>query len=329
MRSALSRVGNRVIPRLATPTLLKASRTAERVSARLFREGEERRIDALTNEDWLQWAYETVFHRDPDPIGRETWLNELRRGMPRADLLRILSDSAEAESGDTPRMAMEAFHGSRVTWTQSLPSARRIIDLGGTALGSELGSLIMLGYPYTFDALTIVELPSEDRHDLYKVGDNSPEISSPQGPIRYLYQSMVELGNVADQSMDLVVSGQTFEHISEADGKTLLAHAARILAPGGHLALDTPNRAITEIQCAETGEEFINPDHQVEYTHPQMIDLFDQAGLEVVRAHGIGYMPQTARTKQWLIEELITNKGLYDAIEDSYTLAYLARPVRR
>lgn len=325
MRATLARAAERVIPRLGDRALPASVRLSQGVSARLSAELERRRIQGLADAEWLTWAYRAVLHREPDPIGFESWQAELSKGLPRSRVLAAFSSSPEAEAGDLPGQALEAFHGGRVAWTHSLPRAKRIIDLGGTALGSELGALVVMGYPYSFEALTIVELPSEDRHELYQVGDNSPEIRSPGGPIRYQYQSMVELGNVPDASMDLVVSGQTFEHVSQADGKTLLSHVARILAPGGHLALDTPNRAITEIQCASTGEDFINPDHKVEYTHEQMLALFRDAGLEVVRAHGIGYMPETARTKEWLLQELVTYPGLYDAIEDSYTLAYLAR----
>ncbi|MCW2527529.1 MAG: Methyltransferase type 11 [Pseudonocardiales bacterium] len=325
MHPKAARAGDVITPRLSDRVLGLSNRTARKVSDRLDREAERRRVNALSDADWLTWAYLAAFDREPDPLGQEHWTGELSRGMRRSTVLGALKNSAEAKNGPIPRQAMETFHGGRCAWTRAMPRARRIIDLGGTALGSELGSLMVMGYPYPFESLTIVELPSDDRHALYQVGDNSPEIPSPLGPIRYLYQSMVELDNIPDGSVDLVVSGQTFEHITPEDGKRLLAHTRRILSPEGHLALDTPNRAVTEIQCAVTGEEFINPDHKIEYTHEQMMDLFAEAGLEVVRAQGIGYMPETAATKEWLLEEQVRYAGLFDDIESSYTLAYLAR----
>lgn len=72
--------------------------------------------------------------------------------------------------------------------------------------------------------------------------------------------------------------------------------------------------------------DWINPDHKIEYTHAQMLALFDEAGLDVESAFGIGYLPQTARTGTWHPEELIANPGMYRAIQDCYALAYLARP---
>lgn len=325
MRPSAARAGDIVVPRLSDQMLRASHRVVKKTARRLDREARRRRVNGLSDADWLKWAYSNTLGREPDPAGLEHWVAELGRGMARADVLQTLRSSIEARGGSIPRLAMESFHEGRCAWMRSLPRARRILDLGGTALGSELGALIVMGYPYPFESLTIVELPSDDRHELYQVGDNSPEIESHLGPVSYLYQSMVELDNIPDGSVDLVVSGQTFEHITEEEGKRLLSHIPRILSDGGHLALDTPNRAVTEIQCASTGDEFINPDHKIEYTHEQMMDLFDEAGLEVVRAQGIGYMPETLATKEWLLEEQVRYVGLYDDIGASYTLAYLAR----
>ena len=322
MGSLLSTWGNRVTAGLGERSLPWTVRQAGRVSGRLEREAEARRIRGLDDASWLTWAYQEALHRSPDPVGEASWLAELAGGRPRADVLQILQTSPEARSGDTPRLASETFHGSRVTWTRSLPRARRILDLGGTSLGSRLGSLLAMGYPYSFDELIIIDLPVDERHPLYQVGENE-DLVSDQGPVRYLFRSMVDLDDLEDGSFDLIVSGQTFEHITEADGATMLRHIARLLSPGGALALDTPNRAVTEIQCAETGEQWINPDHEIEYTHEQMLRLFAENGLSVLRAHGIGYMPETARTGTWQLEELVEHPGIYDAIEESYTLAYL------
>jgi len=209
-----------------------------------------------------------------------------------------------------------------VIFTRSLPPARRILDLGGTSLDSVLGSLLIMGYPYVFDDLLIIDLPSSERHALYQAGHNE-DLLSPQGPVRYLFRSMVDLDDLPDGSVDLVVSGQTFEHITQSDGELLLGQVARLLSADGVLALDTPNRTVTAIECATTDNLFINPDHTIEYTHPQMLDLFTAAGLEVQRAYGLGYMPSTVRTGRWQPEELAVNRGLFTLIEDCYALAYL------
>ncbi len=324
---ALRRWADRAVDSLGPRALPRTSAAARRLADRLAREAEQRRVAALADPDWVEWAYHQVFHRAPDTAGRQHWTAQLRGGLDREGLLEVLRASPEARGGDTPRLALETFHGGRTAWTRSLPRARRILDLGGTSLDSELGSLIVMGYPYDFEELVIIDLPAEDRHTLYQVQENA-DLVSDQGPVRYLFRSMVDLDDLPDAGFDLIVSGQTFEHITEAEGAVLLGHVRRLLAPGGTLALDTPNRRLTEIECATLGTEFINPDHKVEYTHPQLLALFEASGLDVVRAHGIGYMPQSAASGEWDLQELVEHAGLYDAVEDCYTLAYLVAPAR-
>jgi SAM-dependent methyltransferase len=313
-------------------------RFARRVGSRLRREVHQRSAPpappqpapeperewhyGLTDEQFVDELYLRTFGRPADPAGRALYVGRLAE-WSRADLENVLGASPEAVQGPGPRLAMEAFHGGRINWTRSLPRARRILDLGGTALGDERGALLALGYPYDFDELIIIELPPQDRHQLYQVPEMKA-VQTSQGPVHYMYQSMCELDNFADGSFDLICSAQTFEHITEEEGKHVLSEVRRLLAPGGLLALDTPNRAVTEIEVRDTDHEFINPDHKIEYTHQQMLELFGQAGLAVVRQHGIGYMPRTVETQSFVLEELVDHPGLYDDIERSYTLAYLA-----
>jgi predicted SAM-dependent methyltransferase len=279
--------------------------------------------EGLSDEQFVEQVYLRVFERPADPTGRLLYQTKLAEGWSRAAVEDVLRSSPEAQQGPGPRLALEAFHGGRVGWISSLPAARRILDLGGTALDTEIGALQAMGYPYDFDELIIIELPPEARHELYQV----PEMKSVQtehGPVRYMYQSMTDLANFPDQSFDLVCSAQTFEHIYPDEGRKLLHDVRRLLTPGGHLALDTPNRAVTEIQVRETGDEFINPDHKIEYTHQQMLELFADAGLVVDQQYGIGYMPRTVKQGRFLVEELVEYPGMYADIEGCYTLAYLA-----
>lgn len=281
----------------------------------------------LDDDDWLRWVYREALGREADIGGLEHWRRQLQDGMGRNAMRRRLLSSPEATSIGMGPGALQGFHESRVIFTRSLPPARRILDLGGTSLGSVQGSLLAMGYPYDFDELVIIDLPSPERHPLFQTGHN-PDLASAHGPVRYLFRSMIDLDDLPDGSADLIVSGQSFEHITPEDGETMLRQVARLLSPDGVLALDTPNRAVTAIECAMTGDEWINPDHKIEYTHAQMLDLFHAAGLVVQRAHGLGYMPDTVRTGSWHPEELVRNRGMYAAIEDCYTLAYLVRRSR-
>ena len=98
-------------------------------------------------------------------------------------------------------------------FVRSLPPAKRILDLGGTSLGNPIGALVFMGYPYAFDDLVVVDLPSEERNELYRE-TACPEVTQTAlGPVRYRYHSMADLSDYADKSVDLVYSGQSIEHV--------------------------------------------------------------------------------------------------------------------
>jgi predicted SAM-dependent methyltransferase len=96
-----------------------------------------------------------------------------------------------------------------------------------------------------------------------------------KGSVEYLYTSMTDLSAFADNSVDLVNSGQSIEHITEEDADIVLRECMRILRPGGHLCIDTPNGESTRLQQAE----FVDPDHKVEYSHGALLSKIEDAGF--------------------------------------------------
>jgi SAM-dependent methyltransferase len=277
---------------------------------------------AMSDEEFLTTAYRECLDREPDDGGRKHYLELLaNQQISRGQIIATLNAAAEGERISSE--GSDAFHGGRIVWIRSLPRARRILDLGGTSLNDDRGALVVMGYPYEFDEIVIIELPPEARNDLYKTAPNK-SIETDLGPVTYLYRSMTDLADLPDGSFDMVCSAQTFEHVYPDEGVHILKEVSRLLSPGGVLALDTPNRAISSIQVRDMGTDVINPDHKKEYTHTEMLDLFAGAGLRVVRQFGIGYMPETARTGVFYVEELLKYPTLYDDIENCYTLAYLA-----
>lgn len=277
----------------------------------------------LSDREFVRLAYWFLLERAPDAVGEPDRLAALASGTSRTELLRELAESPEF-AGRAPSTGLVSLHSSRMQWIRSLPRAERILDLGGASLSSDEGALVQLGYPYPFELLTIVDLPPDDRHELYRSAPVSGPVETRLGPVEYRYHSMAELDGIADGSVDLVVSGQTFEHVTPADGRRVLAEVRRVLRPGGHLALDTPNGAVTAIQLRDEPGDFIDPDHEVEYTHPQMLALFAEAGLTVVRCHGLNLVAGSVADDRFHPDELVANPGLYDDIERCYLLAYVA-----
>ncbi len=100
-----------------------------------------------------------------------------------------------------------------------------------------------------------------------------------------------------DEYFSTVLCGELIEHLFE-DPMHLMSEVNRILKPGGHLVLTTPNVAALRgiaailqgyhpgffpayIRPAETGE--VDARHNREYTPREIHRLFENSGLEVVR----------------------------------------------
>ena len=184
------------------------------------------------------------------------------------------------------------------------------MDLGGTDLGDPRGALVALGYPYDFDRLVIVDLPSAERHSMYRSDEQQGVIVTERGPVSYSYHSMVDLSPFEDESIDLIYSGQSIEHVTAEDGKSVMAEAYRVLRPGGYLAIDTPNGRMTRLQQ----DEMIDPDHKIEYTWAQLSQLILSAGFEISWAKGLNYAGESAARGRVDLAEVAGNCGLYDAL---------------
>jgi len=282
----------------------------------------------LSNREFLDMAYQMVLNRDPDVGGLRVRLAQLEAGSISSEAtleeLRVSPEAQEIRMG-----ASGALHLSRTFFVRSLPEANRILDLGGVNLHDDQGALVFMGYPYDFSELVIVDLPDEQRHPLYQTEQvPAGRVSSARGPLRYEYHSMADLSRYESGSFDLVYSGQSFEHITREEGSDLLTQIRRVLRPGGSFALDTPNRAATEVELQGSGQNFIDPDHKVEYHHRELVEMFEQAGFEIAREHGLNLVDRAIASGQLDHAAIAERPGLFDAIEDCYIVAYvLTTPV--
>lgn len=271
----------------------------------------------------VRLAYNVLLRRDPDePAWSEQAGALASGGLSHADVADRIRCSNELRS-HVPvgaKSLHSALHASRCEFIIGLPPARRIVDLGGGHSVDGRGALVALGYPYGFDELVVVDLPPDDRHPLYRSERFGGE-SVGSGRVRYEYRSMTDLSFAADGSVDLVYSGQSIEHVTEEDADVVLGEAFRVLRPGGHLALDTPNARVCRLQQAG----FIDPDHKFEYRLDQLEAKIVAAGFEVVWERGLNWGGLAVGEGRFDAGELARHYGIYFDTEACYLLAVLAR----
>ena len=192
-----------------------------------------------------------------------------------------------------------------------LPPADRILDLGGAN-----SPLYCMGYTHAFSHLVMVDLPPDERHEYYR----DVQVESPSGSVLIHYGDMTELDAFESESFDLVWSGQSIEHVPVEAARRMCAEAMRVLRPGGRFCLDTPNRTLTYIHTRDWHGGFIHPDHKYEYRAPELRELVEQAGFEVLSEVGICEMPETVRTNNFHYSDFVLGNVLTDRVDEAYLL---------
>jgi 2-polyprenyl-3-methyl-5-hydroxy-6-metoxy-1,4-benzoquinol methylase len=156
---------------------------------------------------------------------------------------------------------VDAEHRVRYWWVGHLVKGRRVLDAGcGTGYGS-----------------TILAESGADEVVGIDVAENVLEAARARAPVGVHF----EVGDVRtlpfeDASFDAVVSFEVIEHVAEHD--VVLDEFARVLRPGGILAVSSPNRYTYPIGNPHHVRELV-PDELHEYLgkHFQHVRLFRQA----------------------------------------------------
>jgi hypothetical protein len=272
----------------------------------------------------IRLAYELLLLREPDAVGIEHYERELATGMARSRMLEIMRGSEEAWFNVRVTDLLNSLHLSRCEFVRGLPRARRILDLGGTHQSNRDGAFVHLGYPYPFERLILVDLPIEERHEIYQLSEEAEVVQTHLGPVEYAYHSMTDLSRYPDGSFDLVYSGQTIEHVAPDQCDETLAETFRVLEPGSWFAVDTPNDTVCRLQSPD----FINDDHKVEYSHEEFTAKLEKAGFEIAEAKGLNYLGHPASQGGFDEAQVARNNGVYGEPQDCYLLAYLCRKPR-
>ncbi len=280
-------------------------------------------FDQLPPRQAVRSAYNVLLRREPDePAWSEQTAALMAGELTNVDVVDRIRCSSEYRTlvPVRPTNLHSSLHFSRCEFIIGLPPARRIVDLGGGHTTDARGALVLLGYPYDFEELVVVDLPPDDRHPLYH-SERFGGLETEQGTVRYEYRSMADLSFADDASVDLVYSGQSIEHVTEQDGDTVLAEAFRILRPGGYMAIDTPNGRVCRLQQAD----FIDPDHKVEYVLDDLRTKVERAGFEVLTERGLNWGGPAVARGRFDPSALAGNYGIFHDAESCYLLALLIR----
>lgn len=266
-------------------------------------------------------AFNVILDREPDGEGGADYTRKLASGeLSRHGVAEALAHSEEFRRRVPIGNVLLSMHVSRSEFVAGLPPARRILDLGGTHQGLPDGALVHLGYPYPFEKLVVVDLPVQERDEIYQGGSTGEPVVSELGPVEFAFHSMVDLGRYADGSFDLVYSGQSIEHVSESDGDRVLREAFRVLAPGGWLCLDTPNGPVWRLRS----DAPMNHDHKIEYAAGDLAAKIERAGFTVTECKGLNLMRRGVVAGTFDEAEASAHPGVYASAEDCLLLAMVA-----
>ncbi len=209
------------------------------------------------------------------------------------------------------------IHSARIKLVSSLlPQADRILDLGGAN-----GSIYQMGYPYTFKEITVVDLPPEKRTEMYKHLVMKPKIT-PNGIIKTHFGDMCDLSFLEDNSIDMVWSGESIEHITKKEAKKMLSEVRRVLKPDGFFCLDTPNRLVTSIHLQGSGKNFIHPEHKIEYEPAELVKMLKRAGFRIIESRGICEMDKTIAKNSIDYKDFVFGNPLPEKLETAYMQYY-------
>ncbi len=208
---------------------------------------------------------------------------------------------------------LQRIHEARMRIVaELLPAADVILDLGGAN-----APLHHMGYPHPFSKMTMVDLPPEHRHEMYasiQVSEHSPT----GGLVEILYSDMTSLPMIGNESVDLVWSGQSIEHVPEPAGRRMCAEAYRVLRPGGAFCLDTPNGIISSRHARTANLEFIHPEHCIEYRPEDLCAMLIAAGFHVHLRRGVRHMPKTSKGMGFHYSDFVTGDSFSDDMDGSY-----------
>jgi len=174
---------------------------------------------------------------------------------------------SDTPSSDAAVDLTSVLHDARTGRVRDLPQDARVILSGGAA-----------GRWY-FDWFEHNYAGDISRH--IGVEALTPMPDALPGHVEWLSSTLGNLGAIPTGSVDLVFAGEVIEHLWPGDISSFLIEAHRVLAPGGCIALDSPNRSATQ------AIQWLHPEHTVEFSVDEIAELLELASFDEISIQGL------------------------------------------
>jgi SAM-dependent methyltransferase len=161
----------------------------------------------------------------------------------------------------------EFLHGLRTQELRRLPPGARVVLSGGA------------NSRWYFDWFDENYDGAPERH--IGVEALAPKPDDLPANAEWVASTLGDLGAVETGTVDLVFAGEVIEHLWAEDIAGFLLESHRVLRPGGWIALDSPNRRVTQAIA------WLHPEHTLEFTVDEIAELLELAGFDDVELRGV------------------------------------------
>lgn len=236
--------------------------------------------------------------------------------------------SSEYNAPERKPPMSEQLHLARVQWVYNLPSAKSILDIGGSSPTLAEGALIELGYAHRPENLIIFDKPPNEQFWGTPNYSQANDLHMKWGVIKYIHGYAEDILNNAelhDKKFDIIFMGQVVEHIYEEKLHEVLTWIRSHLSETGVFYFDTPNRRLTVLQTGP--DNYIDPDHKKEYTPDEMKSILSLAGFEVIQEWGIVDMPLSLKCKIFDNRDFYQSQLLSENADSAYCFAMACKPI--
>ena len=190
------------------------------------------------------------------------------------------------------------------------------------SLGNATGALVLMGYPYPFDDLVVIDLPSEERNELYREAAAHEVTQTALGPGALplpLHGGPVGLrrrlgGPRLQRPVDRARPGRR--------GATRCCRRCAGSCGRAGISASTP-RTPGSPGCSRPSSS--TPTTSTSTPTPRCGPSSLRRGFEVVGAWGLNHAGPSLPAGRFDADQVATARGLFHQIEDCYLLAYLCR----